>query len=143
MKNKDNELGINEVRTFIFEKINGMSDEELRQLLKELEERENKERRQYDRKDFLRIIDYNVEHRYYRDFIQNISESGLLIEPPQTFSVGQKILMTFMSPDYQKPFKINGEIVRVSDDGTAVRFKLESQDQKENIKSLMDMIKNS
>ena len=104
---------------------------------------ENKERRQYDRKDFLRIIDYNVEDRYYRDFIQNISESGLLIKPSQTFSVGQKILMTFMSPDYQKPFKINGEIVRVNSDGTGVRFKLESQDQKESIMSLMDMIQSS
>jgi len=117
-----------------------MSDEEMRQLLKDLEERQNKERRHYDRKDFFRIIDYNMEDRYYRDFIQNISESGLFIKPSQTFSVGQTISMTFMSPDNQKPFRINGEIVRVNTDGVGIKFKIESQVQKAVLKSLVDMI---
>jgi len=89
-KNMENDkLGGNEVRSFIFEIINSMSDEEVRQLLKDLEVRQNKERRQYDRKDFFRIIDYNVGGRYYRDFIQNISETGLFIKPSHVFSLGQ------------------------------------------------------
>jgi hypothetical protein len=45
-----------------------------------------------------------------------------------------------MSRDYQKPFKINGEIVRVSPDGIGVKFKIESQVQEEAIKSLIDII---
>ena len=57
-----------------------MSDEEMRQLLKELEERQNKEQRKYSRKDFLTIIDYNVGNRYYRDFIQDISVNGVFIK---------------------------------------------------------------
>lgn len=40
----NNELGINEVRAFIFGIIDSMSDEEMRQLLKELEETTKKER---------------------------------------------------------------------------------------------------
>ena len=117
MEDNDNELGINEVRAFIFEIINSMSDEEIRQLLKELEARRNKEQRKYSRKDFLTIIDYTVEGRHYRDFIQDISASGVFIKTSQTFSVGQPILMTFMSPDNQKPFRINGEIIRIHEDG--------------------------
>ena len=62
------------------------------QLLKELEERKNKERRQCDRKDFFRIIDYRVGDHYSRDFIQDISETGLFIKTSQTFSVGQTIV---------------------------------------------------
>ena len=137
---KDNDLGINEVRAFIYEIINKMSEKEMRQLLKDLEESPKIERRKYGRKDFLRIIDYTVGDHYYRDFIQNISETGLLIKPSQKLSVSQTVSMTFMSPDNQKPFKINGEIVRVHTDGIGVRFKIESQVQKSVLKSYVDMI---
>jgi hypothetical protein len=140
MENNDNKLGRDEVRAFIFEIINDMSESEMRQLLKDLEARQNKERRHCDRKDFLTIIDYTVEGRYYRDFIENISESGLFFRPSHTFSVGQTIQITFMSPDNQKPFKINGEIVRVGTDGVGVAFKIESQVQELVLKSFVEMI---
>ena len=84
--------------------INGMSDEKMRQLFKNLKSRQHKEQRKYSRKDFLMIADYIVGDRYYRDFIQDISASGVFIKTSQKFSVGQSILMTFMSPDNQKPF---------------------------------------
>ena len=117
-----------------------MSDEEMWQLLKDLKSGRKKEQRKYSRKDFFRIIDYTVEGRYYRDFIENISEGGLFFKPSHTFSVGQTIQITFMSPDYQKPFKMDGEIVRVSTDGVGVKFKIESQVQQMVLKSYMDMI---
>ncbi len=137
---ENNELSRNEVRAFLFGLIDDMSDAKMRQLLKELEERQNKEQRKYSRKDFLTIIDYNVDDRNYRDFIQDISESGVFIKTSQTFSVGQTILMTFMSPDNQKPFRIKGEITRTHDDGIGVKFKIESQVQEAVLKSLVDMI---
>lgn len=86
------------------------------------------------------IVDYCVNDQYYRDFIQDISESGLFIKTSQSFSVGQKIQMTFMSPDYQKPFKIKGEIVRVHTDGVGVKFIIESQVQESALKSFMGNI---
>jgi Tfp pilus assembly protein PilZ len=136
----ENNLGRNEVRALIFEIINGMSEGEMQQLLKELEEGRIGNRRQCDRKDFFRIIDYTVSDQYYRDFIQDISETGLFIKTSQTFSVGQTISMTFISPDGQKPFKINGEIVRIKNDGVGVKFKIESQVQTMVLKSYVDMI---
>ena len=121
-----------------------MPEEEMRQLLKVLEERQKKrqkvERRKFDRKNFLRIIDYTVSGQYYRDFIQDISGSGVFIKTSQTFSIGQTILMTFMSPDKQKPFKINGEIVRANTDGIGVKFEIKSQVQELVLKSFVDMI---
>jgi Tfp pilus assembly protein PilZ len=142
MENYDHELGIKEVRAFLFAIIDSMSDEETRQLLKDLEARQTTERRHYDRKDFLTIIDYNVVDRYYRDFIQDISASGVFIKTSQKFSVGQPILMTFMSPDKQKPFRISGEIIRTQEDGIGVAFNIESQVQELVLKSFMDMIQN-
>jgi Tfp pilus assembly protein PilZ len=120
-----------------------MSDAEMRQLLKELEERQNKEQRKYSRKDFLTIIDYNMGDRYYRDFIKDMSGTGVFIKTSQTFSIGQTILMTFMSPDNQKPFKINGEIIRTHEDGIGITFKTESRVQEAAIKSIVDMIQSN
>jgi len=137
---ENNELSRNEVRAFLFRLLNDMSDEEMRQLLKELEERQYKKQRKYSRKGFLTIIEYNVDNRYYKDFIQDISGSGVFIKTSQTFSVGQTILMTFMSPDKQKPFRINGEIIRIHEDGLGVKFKIESRVQEAALKSLVDMI---
>jgi len=48
--------------------------------------------------------------------------------------------MTFMSPDYQKPIKIKGEIVRIHPDGVGVAFKIESQALSTALKSLINMI---
>ena len=137
---ENNELSRDEVRAYLFRLLNDMSDEEMRQLLKELEERQNKKQRKYSRKGLLTLIDYNVGDRSYKDFIQDISGSGVFIKTSQTFSMGQTILMTFMSPDNQKPFRIKGEITRTHDDGIGVKFKIESQVQEAVLKSPVDMI---
>ena len=135
-----NDLSINEVRAFIFGIIDTMSEEKVRQLLKHLEEGQKTDQRKYDRKDFLRIIDYSVDDRYYRDFIHDISEGGLFIETSNEFSVGKKVLMTFVSPDYQKPFKVHGEIIRKHPNGIGVKFKIKSQVQQSVLRSYVNMI---
>jgi len=124
----------------LIERIKNMSLERQSQLLKDLEEGRNREIRQHDRKACLLTVDYAVEDRYFRDFIQDMSDSGVFIRTSQTFSSGQTILMTFMSPDHQKPFKINGEIARVLPSGIGVKFTIESQVQEAAIKSLVNMI---
>jgi len=138
MQNK--KLDRNQVRKLLIAIIDTMSEQEMRQLFRKLKSLHHGEQRKYSRKDFSRVIDYNVEGRYYRDFIENISEGGLFFKPSHTFSVGQTIQITFMSPDNQKPFRINGEIVRVSTDGVGVKFKIESQVQQMVLKSYVDMI---
>jgi hypothetical protein len=47
-----------------------------------------------------------------------------------------------MSPDYQQPFKMSGEIARVTPDGIGVKFKIESQVQEAVIQTLVKMIQN-
>ena len=84
-----------------------------------------------------------MDDRYYRDFIQDMSGSGVFIKTSQTLSVGQTILMTFMTPDNQKPFRIKGEIIRIHEDGIGEKFKIESQVQEAALKSLVDMIQSS
>lgn len=128
------------VTTQLIERIKNMPLDQQIQLLKDLDKGSKEELRQSYRKYFFMIIDYNVEGQYFRDFIQDISEGGVFIESYQTFSVGQSILMSFMLPELLKPFKIGGEIVHVHPSGFGVKFKIESQVQKEVIKSLVNMI---
>ena len=141
MENENQEVKETGVTDQLIEKIKRMTMEKQVQLLKELEEGSNRQLRQHDRKTFFMIVDYIVEDRYYRDFIQDMSPTGVFIKTSKTFSLGRKILMTFMSPDNQKPFKINGEVVRVTPDGIGVKFIIESQVQEAVIKSLVQMIK--
>jgi Tfp pilus assembly protein PilZ len=135
-----NEINLNEVRDFIFGMIDTMPEDEMRQLAKYLKERKITDRRKSTRKDFFRIIDYAVGGRYYRDFIHDISENGIFIETSNEFSVGQKILMTFASPDHDKPFKIHGKIRHTHNDGIGVKFNIESQVQQLVLKNFVDMI---
>jgi Tfp pilus assembly protein PilZ len=140
-KEKESNLSINGVHAVILEKIKGLSEDKLQLLLKYLDEEQIPEKRRYGRKDFIRVIDYTVGDRYYRDFIQDMSEGGLFIETSNEFSAGQKIIMSFISPDYQKPFKVHGEIIHVQTDGIGVKFKIKSQVQESVLKSYVDMIK--
>lgn len=125
----------------IYEIINNMPEEEMRQVLKGLEEKQRFERRRFDRKDFLRVVDYTVDGRYYRDYIHDLSVNGAFIKTSEKFSIGQTILMTFMPLDQQSPFKIIGEIIRIHTDGIGVKFKIESQVQELVLKSFVDIIK--
>ena len=140
LKSTDDELGRDEIRAEIFKQINHMSDAEIQQFYQEFRERQHSKPRRHDRKDFFMIVDYSVGDQYYRDFIQDMSESGVFIITSQTFSVGQKIHMTFMSPDSQKPFKIKGEIARVHTGGVGVKFTIDSQVQNSALKSFMSNI---
>jgi len=121
-------------------KIRDLSPVQQTELLALVEDRWGNKSRKADRKDFFMSVDYVVEGRYYRDFIQDMSDSGVFIKTRQQFEPGQEILMTFMAPDQQKPFKIPGKIMRALDTGIGVRFKKGSQVQAETIASLVGQI---
>ena len=125
MANNVNELGRNEVRAFIFEIINDMSDTEMRQLLKDLEKRQKSknEKRKYTRRSTLIDITYSSDQRrIFEDFVRNISASGLYIETNLVSELDQKLTMTFSHPGSGDPIKVLGKIIRVDSGGIGVKF---------------------
>ncbi len=122
-------------------KIKTLSPGQQTELLALIDDRWGEKSRKADRKDFFMTVDYVIADRYYRDFIQDMSDGGVFIKTRQTFKPGQDILMTFMSPDLQKPFKISGEIMRTLDNGIGVRFRKESPVQAETIAALVGQIR--
>jgi Tfp pilus assembly protein PilZ len=125
MENNDNELGRNEVRAFIFEIIDDMSDTEMRQLLKDLEgwQKSKNEKRKYPRRSTLINITYSSDQRrIFEDFVRNISVGGLYIETNLLSELGQKLAMTFSHPDSGDPIKVLGKVIRVDSKGIGVKF---------------------
>ena len=140
MENQNKEVKEANVTDQLIARIKRMTLENQAVLLKELDEGQSRKLRQHDRKIFFMLVDYIVEGRYFRDFIQDMSDTGVFIKTSQDVPLGRKILMTFMSPDNQQPFKINGEAVRATSEGVGVKFIVESQVQEAVIKSLVQMI---
>jgi hypothetical protein len=125
MEINDNELGRNEVRAFIFEIIDDMSDTEMRQLLKDLEkwQKSKNEKRKYPRRSTLIGITYSSGQRCtFEDFVRNISAAGLFIETNLLSELGQKLTMTFSHPDSGDPIKVLGKVIRVDSGGIGVKF---------------------
>lgn len=125
MVNSINELGRNEVRAFIFEIIDGMSDTEMRQLLKDLEgwQKSKDEKRKYSRRSTFMDITYSSDQRrIFEDFVRNISAGGLFIETSLVTELGQKLTMTFSHPDSGDPIKVLGKVIRVDSGGIGVKF---------------------
>jgi len=124
----------------LFELIKNLSEDEQKRLLRELEKRLNKGKREHERKPFFMVVDYSTEDRVYKDYIQNISAGGVFIETQIPFAEGQELSLSFPLPNYQKYIKISGEIVRTGSHGIGVRFKAADKEQEEMITSLVEMI---
>ena len=124
----------------LLELIKKMCEDEQLALLKELEKRIFKGKRKHEREPFFMVVDYSIEDRFYKDYIQNISAGGVFIETRIPFRAGQEVSLTFPLRDYQKYIKIIGEVVRVTPHGIGVKFKMVNQDQGAMIKSLLEWL---
>jgi len=139
MTDISNEADKSGVVARLHELIKKMSKDEQQALLIELEKGLSKGKREHGRKSFLETVDYTTASGTYRDFIKDISDEGVFIETRKPFSVGEEISMTFLLSGHEKRLKIQGEIVRIEEQGIGVKFKT-SQVQKEIIKSFVDMV---
>ena len=92
------------------------------------------------RKPFFMNVNYATCERSYNDFIKDISAGGLFIETRRPFSIGQDIVLTFPFREDRKHVKISGEIVRTTENGIGVRFKMSPPEQQQLTECLMAMV---
>lgn len=125
----------------LVKRISQMTSEQQQELREMIEERWGKSSRQHKRKAYFTSVDYVVDGQYFRDFLQDLSLSGLFIRTRHPFSPGQEISLTFASPVLQTPFKISGTISRVIEDmGIGVQFEKTTQVQDEILAQLIEKI---
>ncbi len=99
---------------------------------------EPKVERQHKRRNLAGLVDYVVDGKNFRDFIGDVGEGGAFITTGQAFNMGKEITVILVLPTLERPLKINGEIVRIAEEGIGVKFKKQSQVQDEMIQSLLD-----
>lgn len=98
------------------------------------------EQRLNSRKDIFLPVDFASSDKFFRDFIRDISLGGVFIETKQPLKTGQKLAMTFMTPDNQHHVKINGIIVRDIQNGIGVKFDNTTPEKAAQIKEFLSRI---
>jgi len=134
--NSDGEITMNKSK--VTELIKKMPKDEQLTLFKELKKRLFKEERKHERGPFFMTVDYSIESRFYKSYIQNISAGGVFIITRMLFTAGQEVSLTFPLLNYQKCIKIIGEVARVTPQGIGVKFKIVNKEQEAMIKSLLE-----
>ncbi len=80
------------------------------------------EKRQAPRVNRLIEVDFAVAGKFFRGFINNRSETGVYIDTPEIFNVGQEITISCPVIDTGGYSKRIGLIVRLTETGIAVHF---------------------
>jgi len=130
----------------IVELIQKMSPDDAKALLSRLEiEVSEKSRAEGDRKnvrvDCFVSVDYADSERVFKDYIEDISATGVFIKTRESFSIGEEVVLSMGLSRDGSAFKIPAAVVRVAQDGIGVKFKTSSQVQKDMLQSLIQSMK--
>jgi Tfp pilus assembly protein PilZ len=126
------------VTSQLIELIRSIPKNKQHQLLEWLIKWDFRGKRKHTRKSCLIAVDYSTPHRFYREFIQDISAGGLYIETREPLSKGDSISLTFSVLNSEVPIRLTGKIVRTDESGIAIEFEQISKYQEEIISSLLD-----
>ena len=100
----------------LFELILKMPVIDRQNLLRELEEKQQGNRKAH-REKYFKDVDFATTDRAFRGFIYDISASGVMIQTSEAVSVGQEVTLAFEPPHAEKHVKIKGKIVRIIPNG--------------------------
>lgn len=125
----------------LFQIILNLPEDKQSVLLKYAEDLLTKERRAFIRKSCSIPVTYSTYDRVYTNTIKNISQKGVFIESQRPLFVGEELILSFSMDGFDKPLKINGEIVQVNRSGIGVEFKNMSPYVMEMLATLIDRMK--
>ncbi len=135
----------NDVIDRLVELIYKMPRDEQISLLNKLEHYQlgepNYRTRKYERSQCVISVDYESLDEAFKDYIRDISPSGIFMESEETFTLGEEIVLSINFSDSGNPFRIPTEVVRTTSEGIGLKFKFKSQVQEAIITSLIDNLK--
>jgi Tfp pilus assembly protein PilZ len=79
------------------------------------------EKRRHPRTPCFLAVEYVAQGRSHTEFIRDTSQGGMFIETCWPFMIGEKLSLTYSSPDKKRPIKISGEVVRTNPKGIGVK----------------------
>lgn len=97
--------------------------------------------RKYERSQCVISVDYETLEETFKDYIRDISPSGIFMKSEETFTLEEEIVLAINFSDSGNPFRIPTEVVRTTPEGIGLKFKFKSQVQEAIITSLIDNLK--
>ena len=70
------------------------------------------------------IAHCGTRNGYFIAPLRDLSTSGAFVLTDQTPSIGEEITLDFLLPNQEKSTKITGEVVRKTDEGVGIEFRI-------------------
>jgi len=106
----------------IIKRVRNLSHDQKKEILEILKIWQSGKQREYKRLSTTTNIDVVVGDRVIQTDAMDISAGGVFINVSGQFEVNKHVRVVFSVPGYDKPFKLQGKIVRVEQTGIAIKF---------------------
>ena len=134
MENDYDRMRIAELQARILEIIPTLSEEQMRTLLRGLDQWQQtepdaaeqpgfNEKRRYPRKKASIYTICETETDNFREYTKNTSSGGVFIETASSMSVDEEVFLTLFHSSFDTPVRAKGKIVWVNPKGVGVEFK--------------------
>lgn len=94
--------------------------------------------RDHERYDLLVALDYDIKNMTRQCSLRDISLSGAYIETDQEIELGQTVTLILTSPTIKSSCSIEASVVRKDGKGAGIRFQINSSEQQQMIKVMID-----
>lgn len=106
----------------IIRRVKNLDSEQQEDILNMLRDWQAGKQREYPRRETSAEIDVVVGNRVIQTTTRDMSASGIFINTSGRFETDKTVRIVFSVPGYDKPFKLEGMIVRVEENGLAIKF---------------------
>ncbi len=106
----------------IIKRAKTLSSENQEKLLDILKDWQQGKEREFKRLNTKTLVDVAGDNRVIQTDVRDVSASGIFINTSGKFEIGDRVRVVFTVPNYDKPFKLQGKIVRVEKHGMAIKF---------------------
>jgi len=116
-------MGINmKILDEIIKRVRNLKSEQQEEILAILKTLQSGKQRDYPRLDTNVDIDVVIGDRVIQTDAKDISAGGIYINTSGKFEANKNVRVVFTIPGSDKPFKLEGMIVRVEQNGIAIKF---------------------
>lgn len=113
---------MDEITENLIKIIQKMPEKDRVKLYRVLEKKYPLEKRKNKRISFESQAGYTSLECFGNDIIQDISVGGVFMKTVEPLTIGRPIILTIPSTDGSHSIKMQGEVVRVADDGVGIKF---------------------
>lgn len=106
----------------IIKRVRNLTQDQQKEILDTLKTWQAGKQREHQRLKTRVDIDVVVGDRVIQTDAKDISAGGIFINTSGKFETNKSVRVVFSVPGYDKPFKLQGMIVRVEQNGLAIKF---------------------